>query len=216
MDLTNKSVAELEERKVAIVAELENTDADLDALEEEARAIKLELETRAAAAKAAEEQRTAIAENKEKFDFHYRIISAPDRTARCLGFDNTMKIWGAFLKTFDDESVVFDSYKLIPSRKIAYNGRFFHCLRIQFLTKCFLFNHSWIDSSDKSLPPPDFHNDRHHIMMEVMRIDDCVNEIDGKHVVNSFERANSFMKKHAGKDYKKKVSRYFFWKGYNK
>lgn len=66
MELTNKSVAELEERKAAIIAELENADADLDALEEEARAIKLELEARAAAAKAAEEQRAAIANDLAK------------------------------------------------------------------------------------------------------------------------------------------------------
>lgn len=30
----------------------------------------------------------------------------------------------------------------------------------------------WIDSSGKGDPPPDFYSDKHHIMMDVMRVDD--------------------------------------------
>lgn len=47
MELKEMTVEQLEERKSAIVAELDNEDADLDALEAEVRAIKEELETRA-------------------------------------------------------------------------------------------------------------------------------------------------------------------------
>ena len=48
MELKEMTVEQLEERKVAIVAELDNEGADLDALEAEVRSIKEELETRAA------------------------------------------------------------------------------------------------------------------------------------------------------------------------
>lgn len=46
MELKEMSIEQLEERKTAIVAELDNPEADLDALQEEARSIKEEIETR--------------------------------------------------------------------------------------------------------------------------------------------------------------------------
>lgn len=46
MELRNMSMEQLEERKTAIVAELDAPEADLDALQEEARGIKEEIETR--------------------------------------------------------------------------------------------------------------------------------------------------------------------------
>ena len=48
MDLKEKTVEELMERRDAIIAELDAPEADLDALEEETRAIKAELEERKA------------------------------------------------------------------------------------------------------------------------------------------------------------------------
>lgn len=48
MDLKEMTIEQLEERRSAIVAELDQPEADLDALEAEARAIKEELETRKA------------------------------------------------------------------------------------------------------------------------------------------------------------------------
>lgn len=62
MELKNMTVDQLEERKAAIVAELDVEGADLDALEAEARAIKEELEARKAAAAQKEEIRKAVAE----------------------------------------------------------------------------------------------------------------------------------------------------------
>ncbi len=110
------------------------------------------------------------------------------------------------MRTFDDESFILENYRDISSRDIKFYGRFFHCLRIKWLTKSRLFSKTWTDSSSKSDPPPDFHNDRFGIMMEMMRVDDCVNSIDGKHVANSFEHANKTMKKYAGNDYRKKLN----------
>ena len=107
------------------------------------------------------------------------------------------------MNTFDDEKIIIDTYKkAIKSSQIKYIGSFFRCFRIKKLTKSFLFSKSWINSSAKSDMPPDFHNNKHHLMMEVMRVDDCVNKIDGKHVSNSFERTNNCLKNIFGKDYK--------------
>lgn len=58
MELNEMTVEMLEERKSAIVAELDNPEADLDALENEARAIKEEIEKR----KDAEQKKTEIRE----------------------------------------------------------------------------------------------------------------------------------------------------------
>ena len=58
MDFNDMTVEMLEERKSAIVAELDNPEADLDALENEARAIKEEIEKR----KDAEQKKTEIRE----------------------------------------------------------------------------------------------------------------------------------------------------------
>lgn len=62
MELKDMTIEQLEERKVAIAAELDNEGADLDALEEEVRAIKAELEKRAEDATRKAEIRKAIAD----------------------------------------------------------------------------------------------------------------------------------------------------------
>ena len=103
------------------------------------------------------------------------------------------------METMDDEKFIKKLYEEIPSSDFFFNGRFFHCLRIMTLTKGFLFSKSWVDSSSKNDLPPDFHNNKHHMMMEIMRIDDCVS----KSVDNSFQRANSKAKQIFGKNYKK-------------
>lgn len=64
MELKEMTVEQLEERKVAIVAELDNEGADLDALEAEVRSIKEELEARAAEEAKKVEIRKTVAEAK--------------------------------------------------------------------------------------------------------------------------------------------------------
>lgn len=116
------------------------------------------------------------------------------------------------MKTFDDEDFILENYRLIPFWKIKFFGRLFPCWRILKLTKSRLFQKSWKNSSSKSDLPPDFHNDRHHTMMECMRVDDCINKIKEKHISNSFEKTNKFLKKNLGNDYRQKnkdVSLYF-------
>lgn len=64
MEIKEMTVEQLEERKNAIVAELDNEGADLDALENEVRSIKEELETRAAEEATKNEIRKTVAETK--------------------------------------------------------------------------------------------------------------------------------------------------------
>ena len=61
MELKEMTIEQLEERKAAIVAELDAPEADLDALESEARSIKEELESRKAEAAKKAEIREAVA-----------------------------------------------------------------------------------------------------------------------------------------------------------
>lgn len=64
MELKEMTVEQLEERKSAIVAELDNEGADLDALEAEVRSIKEELESRASEEAQKVEIRKAVADIK--------------------------------------------------------------------------------------------------------------------------------------------------------
>ena len=61
MEIKEMTVEQLEERKAAIAAEIDNEDADLDALEAEARAIKEEIEARKAEEAKKAEIRAAVA-----------------------------------------------------------------------------------------------------------------------------------------------------------
>lgn len=110
------------------------------------------------------------------------------------------------MHTMDKEKTIYSYYRMIPSRKIIYFGRFFHCLRIERITKSYLFSRSWIDSSAKNQRTPDFYNDKFHMMMEFMRIDDCIEKINGKKINNSFAKANIGAKKLLGNNYKKEMS----------
>lgn len=92
MDLKEMTVEQLEERKGAIVGELDNEGADLDALEEEVRAIKAELEAREAEEAKKAEVREAVAmgegeviktfvEEKREMEKNYSIDSVEYRDA---------------------------------------------------------------------------------------------------------------------------------------
>lgn len=107
------------------------------------------------------------------------------------------------MKTLNNESEILNRFRSMSSLSIKYIGNFFSCLRVELLTRSILFRKSWIDSSAKDILPPDFHNDKHHIMMEVMRIDDCIGMSEGKHIPNAFENENISLKKVFGEKYKK-------------
>ncbi len=116
------------------------------------------------------------------------------------------------MKTLDKESELLSRFRAIPRSNIKYVGSFFSCLRIEIVTRSILFRKSWGDSSAKNTLPPDYHNDKHHIMMEMMRVDDCVGKVDNEHIPNSFEKETRNLKETLGNDYKKireDVSIYF-------
>lgn len=98
--------------------------------------------------------------------------------------------------TLDDEELIWNIYKNTPSYKVKYFGNFFRCMRIDILTRSKLFSKSWINSSSKADLPPDFHNNKHKIMMEFMRVDDSSKKCKN----NSFKRQNSILKKCFGKN----------------
>ena len=43
-------------------------------------------------------------------------------------------------------------------------------------------------------------------MMDVMRIDDCVNEKNGKKIANAFQKENAYMRKLMGKECRNKYN----------
>ena len=115
------------------------------------------------------------------------------------------------METFDSELFLLENYRMLSSSDFAYIGNFFRCSRIKRITKSIFYKKSWTNSSSKTDPPPDFYNKKHKIMMEIMRVDDCADIADANHADNSFKKANTFLKKSFGKDYKKihKASVYF-------
>lgn len=103
MEFTEMSVEQLEERKAAIVSELDVEGADLDALEAEMKGINAELESRAQAEAKKAEIRKAVADGAGKV-----IEKSPDKTmeerkmAQNVEYRNRpeyIEAYGEFLKT---------------------------------------------------------------------------------------------------------------------
>jgi len=88
--------------------------------------------------------------------------------------------------TYDNENNILEDFresddKVLPIPLTEELDRAFTLIKDENVWK------SWIDSSSKSAPPPDFYNDIEKIMMEVMRFDDQ-QTIDGKiHATRSKE-----------------------------
>ena len=76
------------------------------------------------------------------------------------------------MQTFNNESMILDMFKEVSTWDIKLVGNFFKCERIHSLLTGMFNRKNWINSSGKSDPPPDFYNNKHKIMMDVMRIDD--------------------------------------------
>lgn len=92
------------------------------------------------------------------------------------------------METFNDEACLFNMYRRWPLAQICFSGRWLACFKIMILTKPMLLQPFWVNNSGKNDPPPDFYSNKLKTMMEFMRMDDCVEKIDGKHIANSFER----------------------------
>lgn len=95
MDYKTATIEELEERRSAIGAEIENPEADLNALEEEARSIKAELETRKADAEAKAEIRRQIANDEIKST---KITEKVEKTMDIMEIRNSKEYVAAYAK----------------------------------------------------------------------------------------------------------------------
>lgn len=107
--------------------------------------------------------------------------------------------------TLDKESELLERYRSFSIFDIKCIGNMFSCLKIVWLTRSKLYRKSWINSSgSKKEVPPDYHNDKLHIMIEMMRVDDCIGILNNEHVPNAFEKEGIFCKRAFGENYKKK------------
>jgi hypothetical protein len=111
-----------------------------------------------------------------------------------LSFNENIYMHNPFA-LLNTEQEIFDSFRKVPRSRIKYHGNFFRCLRIERLLKSHIYKRNWIDSSKDT--SPDFHNDRQHIMMEIMKIDDSVSPS-----VNSFYRKDKCLRSYIGDQYK--------------
>ncbi len=115
------------------------------------------------------------------------------------------------MKTLDDERFVLENFNMVKLYETIFFGNFFRCLTVYLSVKRVLKSKSWVDSSAKNLPPPDFHNDKFKIMMDVMRIDDSIQTINDKHVKSSFEKTNKNLEQIFGCGYKKNDDNIGVW-----
>lgn len=112
---------------------------------------------------------------------------------------------------FESEEDLLNKYRLISSSEIGYCGNPFCCSRIERLTRSIFYRKSWKNNSLETNLPPDYINEKHHFMMEVMLVDDCIGKVKGKHVPNTFERTNKYLENYLGKGYKKKINSTLFF-----
>lgn len=88
MDFTKMTIDELEARKTAIAAEVDNEGADLNALEEEVRGINAEMESRKAAEAKKTEIRSAVASGAgtviKKFEEEKKEVNIEERKAEMM------------------------------------------------------------------------------------------------------------------------------------
>jgi len=95
MEIKEMTIEQLEERKTAIIAELDAPEADLDALESEARAIKEEIELRKAEAAKKAEIRDAVASGKGEV---IEKMKVEERKMTNMEIRNTAEYIDAFAK----------------------------------------------------------------------------------------------------------------------
>ena len=102
MELKEMTIEQLEERKSAIVAELDAPEADLDALETEARAIKEELEARAAEAAKKAEIRSAVANGNGTVIEKMKVEETKMNNTEIRNSVEYINAFAEYIKTGDD------------------------------------------------------------------------------------------------------------------
>ena len=76
------------------------------------------------------------------------------------------------MQTFNNESMILEMFREVNTKEILPLGNFLKCKWIHCALTGVLNRKEWIDSSGKNDPPPDFYDNKHKLMMDVMRIDD--------------------------------------------
>lgn len=76
------------------------------------------------------------------------------------------------MQTFNDESMILDVFRDVKSKEILPLGNFLKCKWVHYVLTGLMHRKEWVNSSGKNDPPPDFYNNKHKLMMDVMRIDD--------------------------------------------
>lgn len=103
MELKEMSIEQLEERKVAISAELDAPEADLDALEKEARAINAELEERKAVEAKKAETRKMVAEGNGEEIRTFKVEEKKEMTLQEIRSSKEyIDAFANYIKTGDD------------------------------------------------------------------------------------------------------------------
>ncbi len=76
------------------------------------------------------------------------------------------------MQTLNDESMILDMFRDVKSKDLLPLGNFLECKKIHLALTGVFNRKEWINSSGKNDPPPDFYDNKHKLMMDVMRIDD--------------------------------------------
>ena len=103
MEIKEMTIEQLEERKTAIVAELDNPEADLDALEEEARAIKEEIELRKAEAAKKAEIRGAVASGNGEVIEKMKVEERKMTNMEIRNSPEYIEAFARYIKSGDDK-----------------------------------------------------------------------------------------------------------------
>ena len=107
------------------------------------------------------------------------------------------------MKTFNNESMILEEFREESTCDIKFIGNFLKCKWIYFLLTGIFSRKNWVNSSKKSDPPPDFYNNKHKIMMDVMRIDDTTfKNKKGTLVDLTRQKEEKFLKSYLGNNYK--------------
>ena len=105
MEIKEMTIEQLEERKNAIVAELDVPEADLDALESEARAIKEELELRKADAAKKAEIREAVASGSGEVIEKMKVEERKMTNMEIRNSAEYIEAFARYIKSGDDKEV---------------------------------------------------------------------------------------------------------------
>ena len=103
MEIKEMTIEQLEERKAAIVAELDAPEADLDALESEARAIKEELELRKADAAKKAEIRKAVASGSGEVIEKMKVEERKMTNMEIRNSAEYIEAYARYIKSGDDK-----------------------------------------------------------------------------------------------------------------